>query len=130
MTVPLQKYPGEAKQYTFEFANAALASTTARGTTWAQALLGSGEAFQPALTLPLCMSLIVVTPAPTIVVARSDGGSNDLTLGTAVPSGTHVTMVISGGTAGLSYAITVEMTTNESEILACQGVLQVTNTLV
>ena len=124
----LLKHPSESIQYGCDFATAVV--PTPRGTLVGQNLLAAGESFGQGATLPLLLGTLVQSvPTPTITVSRSDGQASDLTVGASSVAGSQVLVVLAGGTSGLTYTVTVAMTSNKGNVRVLQWALLVTSTL-
>jgi hypothetical protein len=131
MAATLVKSPLESRAYTFDFTGASPQGGR-RGTVFSEPLLQQGEVFGVPTLLPLLlMSLVGSVPTPTVTVTRGDGLTSDITIGTATVnqvSGTVVVMV-SGGTSGQTYLVSVVMTSSNGNLIVLQGNIQVMSVL-
>lgn len=128
MNALLVKHPSESRAYTFDFTGQ-LTTSGRRGTVFAQQLLGTSEVFGAPLLLPLLLSMVPVLPTPTVSVARGDGGTSDLVVGAATVLNGQVSVLLSGGSDGQTYTVTVFVTSNQGNVLALQGKLLVSTSL-
>lgn len=93
---PLIKFPGETRDYAFEFAD--------------QVELQNGE---------------TLTGTPTVTATLRRGTPTTLTLGTPTINGSQVQISIAGGTLGDHYDILCIVATNASHTIAALGRLRI-----
>jgi len=124
----LQKTPNEDRAYRFNFGEDLSEGT--HGVTFdCGELMPAGDQLAHPLTLPLIAGA-QQQPAATVFVTASAGLASALTAGSPIVSWPFVYVRLSGGIAGVTYTVTVQVSPSaQGNTVQGQGRLQVVETL-
>ena len=124
----LQKTPNENRVYRFNFGEDLSEGT--HGVTFdCGELMPEGDQLAAPITLPLVGGM-QQQPAATVFVTASAGLATDLTTGSAIVAWPFVLVRLSGGIAGVTYTVTVQVSPSaQNNTVQGQGKLQVVETL-